>query len=445
MSLSITASGRTQPAHGRALRSLAYAVALLILPAATYAADVPLTLAEAQRLAVTRSHQLLAKDHAAGSARDMAAAAGQLPDPVLTVGIENLPLQGDERFSLGRESMTMRRIGVMQELTSADKRRLRAERFDREAEKARAEQAALAAAIRRDTAIAWLDRHYAEATAALVAEQAAQARLEIQAAEAAYRAGKGSQSDIFSARSALVEIEDRASQSRRQLANTGVMLARWVGDDAARPLAGKPQLDAVALDPTTLETALAHHPEIAVLARQEDIAETEARLARANRKADWSIEVAYQKRGSAFSDMVSVGVSVPLQFNRKLRQDRELAASIGQAAQARGEREEALRAHVAELRILLNEWENTRERHARNERELVPLATSGAEAAMAAYRGGKASLAEVLRAGRSKLDARLQSLQLEADAARLWAQLNFLLPHDELATAPAANQHKDLK
>lgn len=445
MSLSITASGRTQPAHGRALRSLAYAVALLILPAATYAADVPLTLAEAQRLAVTRSHQLLAKGHAAGSARDMAAAAGQLPDPVLTVGIENLPLQGDERFSLGRESMTMRRIGVMQELTSADKRRLRAERFDREAEKARAEQAALAAAIRRDTAIAWLDRHYAEATAALVAEQAAQARLEIQAAEAAYRAGKGSQSDIFSARSALVEIEDRASQSRRQLANTGVMLARWVGDDAARPLAGKPQLDAVALDPTTLETALAHHPEIAVLARQEDIAETEARLARANRKADWSIEVAYQKRGSAFSDMVSVGVSVPLQFNRKLRQDRELAASIGQAAQARGEREEALRAHVAELRILLNEWENTRERHARNERELVPLATSGAEAAMAAYRGGKASLAEVLRAGRSKLDARLQSLQLEADAARLWAQLNFLLPHDELATAPAANQHKDLK
>lgn len=445
MSLSITASGRTQPAHGRALRSLAYAVALLILPAATYAADVPLTLAEAQRLAVTRSHQLLAKGHAAGSARDMAAAAGQLPDPVLTVGIENLPLQGDERFSLGRESMTMRRIGVMQELTSADKRRLRAERFDREAEKARAEQAALAAAIRRDTAIAWLDRHYAEATAALVAEQAAQARLEIQAAEAAYRAGKGSQSDIFSARSALVEIEDRASQSRRQLANTGVMLARWVGDDAARPLAGKPQLDAVALDPTTLETALAHHPEIAVLARQEAIAETEARLARANRKADWSIEVAYQKRGSAFSDMVSVGVSVPLQFNRKLRQDRELAASIGQAAQARGEREEALRAHVAELRILLNEWENTRERHARNERELVPLATSGAEAAMAAYRGGKASLAEVLRAGRSKLDARLQSLQLEADAARLWAQLNFLLPHDELATAPAANQHKDLK
>ena len=45
-----------------------------------------------------------------------------------------------------------------------------------------------------------------------------------------------------------------------------------------------------------------------------------------------------------------------------------------------------------------------------------------------AYRGGKAMLTEVLAARRAEIDVRLLALQLEADTARLWAQLNFLLP-----------------
>lgn len=417
----------------------------LILPGAAYGGDLALTLAYSQQLAIERSQLLQAKDHAASSAREMSVAAGRLPDPVLQVGVENLSLEGAERFSLARESMTMRRIGVMQEMTHPDKRRLRSERFLREAEKADAEKSLAIAAVGRDTAIAWLDRYYAEASRKLIAEQVAQARLEIEAAEAAYRGGRGSQSDIFNARSALVAIEDRASQSERILANARVMLARWIGDEAGRPLAGKPQLEAVSLDPAGVERALARHPEIAVLARQEALAETDASLARANRKADWSIEVAYLKRGSAFSDMVSVGVSVPLQWNRKNRQDRELAASVASAGQARAEREEALRALVAEIRTMFNEWQNGRERQARYERELLPLAASGTAAVTAAYRGGRASLPEVLRSRGAELDARLEVLQLEASTARLWAQLNFLFPQNAPLTASGAYQITDSK
>jgi hypothetical protein len=36
----------------------------------------------------------------------------------------------------------------------------------------------------------------------------------------------------------------------------------------------------------------------------------------------------------------------------------------------------------------------------------------------------------VLQARRGEIDARLQALQLEAETARLWAQLNFLVPLD---------------
>lgn len=401
---------------------------LAVLCTCAAAANTSLTLHDAQQQAVEHSRLLAAKDLAATAATEMALAAGRLPDPVLKIGIDNLPVEGPDRFSVTRDFMTQRRVGLMQDLTRADKRRLRAERYEREAQKSLAEKAATTASIQRDTALAWLDRYYAEAMAALIAEQAAQARLEIEAAEAAYRAGRGRQADIFAARSMLVAIEDRASEIRRRVGNATVMLARWIGDAAQLPLSGKPATDSVRLDPATLETQLRHHPEIALLSKQQDIAATDAKLAQANKNADWSVELAFQQRGPAYSNMVSLGLTVPLQWDRKNRQDRELSARLAQVEQAKAEREDASRAHLASVRALLNEWQSNRERHARYERELIPLAVSRTAAELAAYRGGKAALTDVLAARRNEIDARLQALQLEAETAGLWAQLNFLVP-----------------
>jgi hypothetical protein len=122
-----------------------------------------LTLAQAQHLAIERSRQLTAKDFAVAASREMAVAAAQLPDPVVKIGVDNLPVEGADRFSVARDFMTMRRVGVRQELTRADKRHWRADRFEREAEKFVAEKTAAGASIERDTALAWLDRYYAAA------------------------------------------------------------------------------------------------------------------------------------------------------------------------------------------------------------------------------------------------------------------------------------------
>jgi hypothetical protein len=58
--------------------------------------------------------------------------------------------------------MTMRSVGVMQELTREDKLKARSARFEREADAAEAGRAVALANLRRDTAMAWLDRHYQE-------------------------------------------------------------------------------------------------------------------------------------------------------------------------------------------------------------------------------------------------------------------------------------------
>jgi outer membrane protein TolC len=417
-------------------------IVALALSHNAFAADVPLTLAQARHLAIERSRQLVAQDHAVTAARDMAVAASQLPDPVLKAGIDNLPVTGTDRFSLTNDFMTMRRVGVTQEITRADKRRLRGNRFEREAEKSLAEKDVTAAAIERDTALAWLDRYFAEAMAAVLVEQGAQAKLEMQAAEGAYRAGRGTQADLFVARSALATFEDRASEFQLRIRNATAMLARWVGAAADLPLAGKPVVDTIRIDPTKLEAQFAHHPQIAVLAKQEEIAEAEAQLAQANKKADWSVEVAFQQRGSAYSNMISVGVSIPLQWDQKHRQDRELSSKLSNVEQAKAEREDVLRAHIAEARTMINEWENKRERSARFLRELIPFAQERTAAVTTAYRGGKASLPDVLAARRNEIDVRIQALQLESETARLWAQLNFLLPEEGAASHSATAMNR---
>jgi outer membrane protein TolC len=412
--------------HRRATFSL---VLLLAVVPPAGAAELALTLPEAQRLAAERSRQLAAQDSTVAASREMAAAAGRLPDPTLKIGIENLPVNGPDAYSLTNDFMTMRQIGVMQEFTRGEKRQLRAERFEREAERSLAERSATLSAIQRDTALAWLDRYYAEAMAAVVAEQSKEARLEIEAAESAYRAGRGSQADLLTARSAAFTLEDRASEISRRMRTARIALARWIGTAAENPLGGKPDIDAIQLDPRTLDTQLAHHPQIATLAKQAEIATTEARLAQAGKKTDWSLEMMYSQRGSAYSNMISVNVAIPLQWDQKNRQDREVAAKLAMAGQAEAQREEALRAHVGEVRVQIQEWENGRERRTRYERELVPLAAERTRAMLAAYRGGKASLADVLSARRSEIEVRMQALQLEMETARLWAHLNFLLPH----------------
>ena len=217
----------------------------------------------------------------------------------------------------------------------------------------------------------------------------------------------------------------------------------WVGDAATAPLAGKPAIDAIRLDPQTLDAEMDHHPEVAVLARQQEIAAAEVRVAQANKKADWSVQLMYSQRGSAYSNMISVNLSVPLQWDQKNRQDRELAAKLSMLDQARAEREDVLRAHAAEVRAMIAEWENDRERALRYERELVPLAMERTQATLAAYRGAKAGITDVLLARRAEIDVRLQALQLETDTARLWAQLNFLIPADDPAGRPTASQRRE--
>ena len=88
-------------------------------------APAALSFERALAVAVTQAPQLDARRAAVDGAGSAQRSAGQLPDPRLAVGIDNLPITGADRYSTTRDFMTMKRIGYAQEVPNAAKRQAR--------------------------------------------------------------------------------------------------------------------------------------------------------------------------------------------------------------------------------------------------------------------------------------------------------------------------------
>ena len=119
----------------------------------------------------------------------------------------------------------------------------------------------------------------------------------------------------------------------------------------------------------------------------------------------------------------------------------EVALMLAKRDEARAAREEKLRAKVAQTRILIDAWQHARDRRDRYAREIVPFARERREATLVAYRGGKATLTEVLQARRAETEAQMQSVEMQREVARMWAQLSFALV-DNLPATPSGTSRK---
>jgi outer membrane protein, heavy metal efflux system len=413
----------------RRLFGFALTVGAMLLAPALHAAE-PLTLAEAVRIGEKMSPRLAAQSAALGAASELVPRARELPDPKLRLGVENLPIDGPDQFRLNNDFMTMRRIGLMQEFPNGEKRKLRGERAARERDLEAAGLAAQRSLLQRDVALAWFELHFAHKARGILVELMRELRLQVDTLSAAIAAGRQSTADGFALLGAAEAAQDRIIEQERTIERARYALAVWLRDDAARPLADAPDTGKFGHAPESLLANLQAHPGMQVYARREALADADIALANNSKKSDWSVELAYQQRGPAFSNMVSVMVNIDLPWEAEKRQDRDAAAKRLLAGQARAMTEDAQRMHEAEMRGYLADWQTADRRIERYQRLLLPLARDRVAAALAAYGGGKAELGAVLEARRAKADARLGLLQTQLEKARAWANLNFLMPHE---------------
>ena len=407
--------------------ALVFISGLLVVRTVSAAELPPLSFDEALRLASEQSPQLAAQRSAISAAEQATVSARQLPDPKLFFGIDNLPVTTADAFSLTQDFMTMRKIGVSQDFPRSEKRELKGKLAERVAAREQAILIDTRAAVRRDVASAWVERYFTERMGGVVDEQIAEVQLQSDALRAGLKAGKTQAAEFLAVQLNLQTLLDKRAEFDKQAARAKAMLARWLGDAAARPLAAFTP-PAISTDQGALTEHLQSHPHVQSLDRQIDVAQTEAALAQAQVKPDWSLQFAYQQRGPSFSNMISVQVSIDLPILQERRQNRDLAAKLALTEQARELKEDAIRLHVSEAKAAQSDWDAATNRLKRFDESLLPLSRERTIAALAAYRGGRADLASVLQARRDELDLKLQSLQLTADQARAYAQLLYFLP-----------------
>lgn len=393
----------------------------------------PLSLPEALQLAQARSPQLAARSAAIRAAESLIVSAGQRPDPQLGIGVENLPINGADAFSVGREFMTMRKIGISQQFTRAEKLHAREAKAVAERQREQAKLLSAETDLRRDVALAWLDRYFIEQRLEVLRDLERETVLLAEAARAALAGGKGSPTDPIIAQTERVQVQDRIQKLGRDLKGAQASLVRYVGDtDAARPLAKPPSFYALPHTPNEFLQVLEHHPQLLTYEPTEAMARADIAEAQAAKKPDWSLELAYAQRGSSFSNMITIQARVDLPIFGEKRQDPVIAARYKALEQVQGEREEARRMYEAEIKRMLADWETSRARLKRYWEELIPLSSEVATAALAAYRSGRGNLAAALEARRTAVETRFADVQTHAELARAWAYLNFLEPDTAL-------------
>ncbi|HEY7759295.1 MAG TPA: TolC family protein [Burkholderiales bacterium] len=409
-----------------AARSLAGCLVLAAcLPASAVRAADELSLNEALELAESNQPILAGQRAAARSAEEAAVAARQLPDPKLQLGILNMPVTGPDAFSLTDDFMTMRMVGLMQEFPRAAKRRLRGELVAIDGQQRQLELAFTRRQIRRDTALAWLEAWYAQRTMDLVRALEREAERQMESLAIGVRTAKASQADVLGARIELDLIRDRADALKQRNATARAELSRWIGTAAQRPLPIEPPTLPAPPPLPDLSARVQAHPHLSAFERQVARAEKEAELAQRSGSPDWSLEVNYGLRGSAFSDMVTVQVGIDLPVFKKNRQLREVSSKLAAADQARAMRDDNLREMQAMLARAYAEWAAANERLARYRNSTLPQASARTDATLAAYRAGRGELAAVLEARRMEIDLRMQQLMLEGEAARAQVQIGY--------------------
>jgi len=398
----------------------------LLVPAASLAATGqadPLTFDAALSRALREAPTLAASAARIDAGRQAAIPADALPDPQLTLGLENVPIEGGNRFSLDSDPMTMRRIGVMQAFPNRAKRMARAAAAQAGIGQAEAEAAQTRLSVRRDTALAWIRRHTAEAQLQHIAALHEENRLLQAAVRARLAGGKAAAAETVAPREEAALIAEREEALHTSRDQAVAALQRWVGAAAAWPLAGEPPRWPIERE--TLLGQLQRHPDLIRLDAGARALNAGIGEAQAATRPDWSLGFAYQVRGAQFGDMASIELGFDLPLFAAKRQTPRIEARRHERAALDADYQATLRALTAELDSDLAEYRRLQQALARQRDVLLPLAEERVALTLAAWRGGQGNLAELIAARRARIDAELRAIELAGAHSELAARLHF--------------------
>jgi outer membrane protein TolC len=379
-------------------------------------------------------------------------AAGQLPDPQLSIGIANL---ATDTFAFNQEPMTQLKIGVSQIFPRGESLALKQQQLTAMAQQHPYQRQARQIAIAQTVALTWLDAYKARQSIVIIESSRALFEQLVDVAQASYSSavGKTRQQDIVRAQLELTRLEDRLSVLLQQYETAQLSLHEWLAtstddehksyqfsnqvDMASAELANiaplHPQLleNAHETDPATLVRYFEHYPGLKAIEKKQQAAVFGIAVEEQKYQPGWGINTSYAYRddaptGQSRADFFSIGVSFDIPLFTENRQDKLVESAIASSEAIKTERLLVLRQLIANFETLKAQYTRLGQRQALYEDRLLPQMSEQAEASLTAYTRDDGDFAEVVRARIAQLNAQLDALVIKLDRHKTIIKLNAL-------------------
>ncbi|MFE8106085.1 TolC family protein [Sphingomonas melonis] len=393
-----------------------YAIILLAcvgVPSAALADQM--TYDQALARAAAAAPSVRARGAATDAARSSAIAVDRLPDPTLDLRLQDFPVTGPAAGSFTGDNFTMSVIGLTQRFPNLAKRRALAERATANIGIAEAGVLTEARAVRLETALAWIDLYYGERRLAQLDLLDASLDDLQKTVAARLTAGTARPSQTLEPAQLRAAVADRRADMVAAVAQARARLTRYTGDTNPEVSGPPPSLD---IDPALLMAGIDALPALRAADAAIAGADADTRLARADKRPDWSLSTSYGRRDPRYGDLVSVGVSIDLPLCAGKRQNPKIAASESAANGTRLDREAVRRQWIAALQSDLADHAMHHERLENARSTLVPLAKRRAELDRDSYAAGKLDLGSALLSALALAEAEVDALNRETDVAR---------------------------
>jgi cobalt-zinc-cadmium efflux system outer membrane protein len=369
------------------------------------AAPEPLTLEAAVAAATAGNPGLAALRARAAAMAAVPSQAGSLPDPVLSLGAVNLPV---DTFDRAQEPMTQLQLGIEQKLPFPGKleQSRRAAEFDAGAAASSADEVRLD--LVRKVKTTWWQLFYLDRALEIVSRNQDLLRQFVQIAQTRYQVGEGLQQEVLLAQVELSKLIDRKldlqGSHREQVARLDALLDRPATAPVRLPDKVDETLAALLPPETLMQRAENSRPLLAQRRQQIEAARARHDLARRDHYPDFTLGAVYGFRSghnadsSSRPDMASVrlGISLPLYAGRK--QDKAVEQRASELQQRQFALQDALRQVQADIVAASASYRRASEQVQLFKTGIIPQARQSVASMLSGYQVNKVDFLNLVRA-----------------------------------------------
>jgi outer membrane protein TolC len=433
--------------------------------------DLPLSMIQAIDLAQKNDPWLKGNEFNQTKVESMAISAGQLPDPLVSVGLANIATNS---FDFGQEPMTQMKVGISQMIPRGESLSLSTDRFNTLSKQFPHQREDRKAQLAVKVSELWLSAYQEQESIRLIENDRSLFEHLVDVAEASYSSGTGKtrQQDLIRAQLEITRLEDRLTMLSQNLEGHVNQLGEFISNyfvNIYSDVGSTKNVSEVSLsnrlphvellNKDVLESSpnnsseyllkkFAGHPSVKALNQRILAEEFGVKLAEQKYKPAWGLNASYGYRANAENnmsraDLFSIGISFDLPIFTKNRQDQDLKAAVSSLDAIETEKWLLLRKLMSSYETEKTQLIRLNQRKKLYTEQLLPQMSAQAEASLTAYTNDDGDFAEVVRARIAELNAHIDALKIDVSIQKTIIKLNYLFMDDASLIASSVLEKKN--